>query len=282
MNFSKEFIIAIFLWISVLTYWIYRDINLLSGNYYSVSFFNVDTWDAILIKTPDNRKIVIDWWTGDQLLPNLSKKLWFFERTIDLVILSHSDLDHVWWLVELIWRYEIWEIWMGNVSHISSDFQQFLDIVKEKNIPYKFVNENSDIAFDEDLFIDILYPFQDFQIPEKILKNNNNNSIVLRMEIWEEKKSILFTWDNEKEVEEILVQRVSSLKSDIIKSPHHWSKTSSTTWFLLTVDPELVIFTAAKDNKFYHPHKVVVDRYKNLWIKTRQTWEENGIELQFN
>jgi len=282
MNFKKETLFVILVFFIVIFYWLQKDLKLLSQDYYSVNFFNIDLWDAILIKTPYNKKIIIDWWNWDQFASKLSKKLWFFERKIDLIILSHSDLDHVWWLVEIISNYEIWEIWIWEVSHISSDFQQFLNIIKEKNIPYKFVNENSDIFFDKNLFIDVLYPFENFEVPEKVLKNNNNNSIVLRIEIWKEKKSILFTWDNEKWVEEFLIQRVSNLKSDIIKSPHHWSKSSSWTWFLKIINPELVIFTAKKENKFNHPHKEIVERYEELWIKTRQTWLENWIELRFD
>lgn len=277
MNLKKEKIFVIFVFFIILFFGIKKEINFLSKNYYSINFFNIELWDAILIKTPQNKKIIIDWWNWDELISKLSKKMWFFEKKIDLIIISHSDWDHIWGLIELISKYKIWEIWLWNSSKLSSKFQEFLKIIKEKNISYKFVNENSDIFFDKNLFIDILYPFEN----SKTMEKNNNNSISFRIEIWKEKKSILFTWDNEKEVEEILLQKVWNLKSDILKAGHHGSKTSSSTWFLKIVNPNLIIFTAKLWNKFNHPHKEIVKRCEILWIKTRQTWIENGVELKF-
>lgn len=277
MNLKKEKIFVIFVFFIILFFGIKKEINFLSKNYYSINFFNIELWDAILIKTPQNKKIIIDWWNWDELISKLSKKMWFFEKKIDLIIISHSDWDHIWGLIELISKYKIWEIWLWNSSKLSSKFQEFLKIIKEKNISYKFVNENSDIFFDKNLFIDILYPFEN----SKTMEKNNNNSISFRIEIWKEKKSILFTWDNEKEVEEILLQKVWNLKSDILKAGHHGSKTSSSTWFLKIVNPNLIIFTAKLWNKFNHPHEEIVKRCEILWIKTRQTWIENGVELKF-
>ena len=93
MNLKKEKIFVIFVFFIILFFGIKKEINFLSKNYYSINFFNIELWDAILIKTPQNKKIIIDWWNWDELISKLSKKMWFFEKKIDLIIISHSDWD---------------------------------------------------------------------------------------------------------------------------------------------------------------------------------------------
>ena len=278
---NKNFLIGLALLMWVVFYWLFKDLNLLNQNYYSVNFFNIQLWDAILIKTPENRTIVIDWGNWDELLAKLSKKLWFFERKIDLVILSHEQADHVWGLVELVRRFEIWEVWLNWAEYFSPDYQEFQKILKEKNIQVKIVNENSDLLFEKDLFLDVLYPFENYEVWERVLENNNNTSVIVKVKIWKEWKEILFTWDEEKELEEILIQRGVDLKSDILKSPHHGSRTSSSTGFISLVKPEIAVIQAAKDNRFGHPNQEILDRYNFFWIETLITWVEGDIELRF-
>lgn len=278
MNNEKITLVIIIL--LALLYWSIKNFGLLSQDFYEITFFDIKLWDATLIKTPENKTILIDWWEWDNLLPKLSSELWFFEKKIDLIILSHPDSDHIGWLVELIKRFKIWEIWLTRQEFSSSEFDEFLNTIIENQISYKFVNDKYDLIFDNNTIINTIYPFESWEWDEYCIKDINDCSLVVKITLWkEEKKSILFTWDIWKSIEEILIRKSANLKSDILKSPHHWSKHNLDENFLKIVDPEIAIIMADKDNRFWHPHKETLNAYENQWIETLITWETGDIKL---
>ena len=276
----KHYLSWIFVSLIVLT-WTVNNFSLANNKNYKLVFFDLYLWESTLIKTPNNKNIIIDWGYWDDLLPRLSKYLWFFDKQIDLVILSHPQSDHLWWLIELIRKFKIWEIWLTSSAYKSEEYRQFLKIILAKNIKYKFVNEKTDLIFEEDLYINTLYPLSTWEWKKYIEKNINDWSIVLKLSIWKNKKQILFTWDISENIENILIKKISNLKSDILKVPHHWSKSSSSENFLKIVDPDFALIWASKDNKFWHPHKQVIEMYEKHEIKTLITWTEGDIVIEF-
>ncbi len=261
--------------------WTLDNYNLANNKNYKLIFFDLHLWESTLIKTPKNKNIIIDWGYWDDLLPKLSKHLWFFENTIDLIVLTHPQADHLWWLIWVISKFKIWEIWLIKNDYNSEQYNQFLKIILEKNIRYKFINEKSDMIFEKDLIIDSLYPLSNWEWKSYIEKNINDGSIVLKISIWKNKKQILFTWDISKNIEKILIKNVSKLKSDILKVAHHGSKSSSDENFLKIVNPDIALIWASQQNKFGHPHKQVLEIYEKLKIKTLVTWKMWDIILEF-
>jgi len=90
----------------------------------------------------------------------------------------------------------------------------------------------------------------------------------------------LFTGDIEKETERVLTTKVrKTLKSKILKVPHHGSKTSSTEDFLKMVSPEIAVISLSETNRFGFPHAEVLKRYKDLGIKVLRTSRRGGIKI---
>ena len=86
--------------------------------------------------------------------------------------------------------------------------------------------------------------------------NRNNNGLVFRLVYGE--VSFLLTADIEAEAERHLLRSSYELRSDVLKVPHHGSKTSTTPAFLRRVDPSLAVISAGADNQYGHPHPEVV------------------------
>lgn len=280
----KIFLTPVFFIIFILIYWAYNDFKLIEKNYFSINFFDMQLWDWILIKTPNNKIILIDWWFWDQMISKISKKMWFFERKIDYVFLTHWDSDHISWLISIIEKFEIWKIFLTKKEKNTFLFKEFTNILNKKNIEYSFFSNlektNKNITLDKNLFLKPIFPiWNDFEkmqyapnfslVFELIFKNKNNKN-----------KKILFTWDIQEDIEEYLLKNNKLWKVDYLKIPHHWSKSSSSTWFILKTNPNIWIITAWKENKFWHPHKKIFERYKNFWIKTMQTWKNWDIEIK--
>ena len=281
MKKTSNHIFSLWFILLITLVWTIKNYSLLNNKTFTVTFFNIHLWDSSLIKTPNNKTILIDGGAWDDLISKLSHQLGFFERKIDLLILTHPESDHIGWFVELIKRFKIWKIWLTDNNFRSNEYDNFLKTILNKNIPYEFVNEKHDLIFDKDLFIDILYPFSSWEWILLQEKNVNDGSIVLKLTIWKEKKSILYTWDISKKLELLLLKNIPNLKSDILKVAHHWSSSSSLDQFISEVNPKKAIIMASKDNKFKHPHSQILERYSNHKIETFVTWISWNIILNF-
>ena len=238
---------------------------------------DVDQGDSILIVSPSGAQIVIDGGPNMDLLSYLNDHLPFFDRTIELLILTHPDSDHITALPELLKRYQIDRIAMSGVQHKSGAYDAFLALSEEYQIPILLSDPSKDIDIGDGLILDVIWPPPD--VFGTLPKNANNPSFVIKA-LYKD-HSILLTGDIEQEAEEGILASGADVRANILKVGHHGSRTSSSTGFLLAVDPDLAIISAGKDNKFDHPHSEVLDRLADLNIPVRITAEEGTIDVNF-
>ena len=155
---------------------------------------------------------------------------------------------------------EVERIIISKQGEISENYQEFLKLIKEKNIKVKVVKEGDRVFIENNVYFDILWPQKD-QIQENIL---NNNSIVTRLTY--KAFSMLFTGDIEEIAEEKILETVDKkmLKADVLKIAHHGSKTSSTQEFIENVNPKIALIGVGANNTFGHPNEGVIERLKSL------------------
>ena len=241
-----------------------------------INFLDVGQGDAALIKTPYGQNILIDGGDGKKILQELPRVLPFYDRTIDLMILTHPHDDHVGGLVPVLKRYHVQKILYTGVAHNSPTYLEWLKVIKRKNIPLTIIDRPQTIALGADLRLNILYPLESFL--NKETDNLNNASIVAKL-IYKN-KSFLLMGDAEQEVEGNLTPSPSpitgegnhvSLQSDVIKIGHHGSDTSSSEEFLEAVKPKIGIISVGKDNDFGHPSLRVINRLERLGTKIYRT-----------
>ncbi|MBR1802523.1 MAG: hypothetical protein IJ777_00890 [Clostridia bacterium] len=154
----------------------------------------------------------------------------------------------------------------------SYNFQEFLKIVNEKQIPIRKVTAGDSIAIEKDVTIKILFPTEDL-IRENVL---NNNSMVAKISYLN--FSMLLTGDIEKIAENKLVsmyQNTNALQANILKVAHHGSKTASTQAILDLINPQIALIGVGKNNKFGHPNQEVIERLTSLRHKNLQD-RQNG------
>jgi competence protein ComEC len=222
-----------------------------------VSFLDVGQGDAILIQTPNGQDILIDGGPDLQKINlELSKKLPFWDRTIDLVVCTQPQADHITGLVEVLLRYKVRQVLEPGVSYNSSIYQEWCNLVEDKGIEYNIARAGQEIDLGDGIKIEVLNP------PESLWKGTSddvdNNGVVLRLS-WG-KVSFLFTADIREEVEFELIGQRANLKSTVLKVAHHGSKTSTTSQFLAAVAPEVAVISVGADNTFGHPSPEVMER----------------------
>ena len=265
VNKNLKVIVVIFL---IFNIFILQILKCIPYNGLEINMVDVGQGDCTFITTNTGKRILIDGGgsenidVGEQtLLPFLLSK---GILKIDYVMISHFDTDHCGGLFTILNNLKVKNVLISKQGEDSKNFQKFLDIIKKKKINLIVVQTGDLIKIDKYTNIEILFPMKDL-IREKTL---NNNSIVARLcwkNIKDKEFSILFTGDIEKIAEEKIVKEYSNtnvLRSDILKAPHHGSKSSSTEEFLNKVSPKYILIGVGKNNTFGHPSSNVIERYR--------------------
>jgi competence protein ComEC len=244
---------------------------------FHIMFLDVGQGDSIFIKTPQNHQILIDGGPDNAVIEELGGVMPFFNKSIDLVVLTHPHADHINGLVEVLERFKVENVLLTGVADDEEAYIEFLSIIDEKNVRVFIAEEGTDFLFN-DVLVDVLYPFE--SIAGMSFDNLNNSSVVVRV-VYEENE-ILLTGDLEMEGEEQLVEEGVELEADILKAGHHGSKTASGLEFLGEVGAEVVVISCGLDNKFGHPHEEVMENFALSGVEeVRRTDLEGTVEIEF-
>jgi competence protein ComEC len=222
-----------------------------------VSFFDVGQGDSILIQTPSGQNILIDGGPDSQKINlELSERLPFWDRTIDLMVSTQPQADHVTGLVEVLQRYNVGQVLESGVSYDSSIYQEWCSFVEDKGIEHDVACAGQEIDFGDGVKMEVLNP--PAILWQETSDDVDNNGVVLRLS-WGN-VSFLFTADIRADTELELIRQRANLKSTVLKVAHHGSDTSTSEHFLAAVDPEVAVICVGADNPYGHPHQEIVDR----------------------
>jgi competence protein ComEC len=240
-----------------------------------VSFFDVGQGDAIFIETPNKHQILIDGGPFSKIVDKLSREIPFWDRSIDLIILTHPEKDHLTGLLEVLKRYKVENIlWTGVIRDIP-EYREWLSLIEKEKAKVTIAKAGDIVSCENCQWkIEIFYPFENLKGAE--FKDSNNTSIVSKLTFGN--FSVLFTGDIHKEVEEGLVFSQFDLHSKILKVAHHGSKTSSSQKFIEKVLPKVAVISVG-ENKYGHPHKEVLETFKKYGIRVLRTDREGDIKV---
>lgn len=242
-----------------------------------VYFLDVGQGDAVLLKTPSDKLILVDGGPDNEILMELNDVLSFFERKIDLVVLTHPHSDHIEGLIPVFEKFDVGVVLMTGVSYENAYYDVFLDEISDDGTIIYFADSNNDFYFDDGVFIDVLYPF--FEIRDEKSENLNNSSIVMKISYKD--YEILLAGDAEAEVEDELVLNGADLDSDLFKASHHGSKTSNSYDFLKAISPNYAVISCGLGNDFKHPHKETFEIFSMFGVEVFQTDLDGRVEFTF-
>lgn len=248
--------------------------NTNSNDEVKIEVLDIGQGDASLIYTKDE-VIMID--TGDVDERDRLEKL-LKERnisTIDKLIITHPHADHIGGAYVVFKNVNVKDVYDNGDTTTSKTYQTYLKNIKQKNIAYHQLKAGDTVDFGDGV------SFKVFSPTEKMIKNDddlNNNSIVGQLRYKD--FTMLFTGDSEREAEQNMVKSYGNeLQSDVLKSPHHGSRTSSSDDYLKTVKAKDVIISLAADNEYGHPHKQTLDRYKKYNMNVYRTDQDGTITI---
>jgi competence protein ComEC len=219
-----------------------------------VSFLDVGQGDAILIQTSNHQDILVDGGPSAQAISGeLSKHLPFWDRTIEMVVLTHPHLDHMTGLLEVLQRYKVQQVLYLDTDYQTPPEQEWLSLIQQKGIKSTLARAGQMINLGSDeTTIEVINPAPGSSVPAM------DNGIVLRLS--DGKISFLLTSDISQESERDLIMRRADLASTVLKVAHHGSNSSSGAAFLVVVDPQLAVISVGADNTFGHPGAETIGR----------------------
>lgn len=209
--------------------------------------------DTFFIEFPTGEQWLIDGGPDDSILAKLGSLLLPWDRTLDAILLTHPDADHVTGLVSVLDRYDVDTIYETGVRAHTPNDEAFTNRLEPK-MSGRTLLVAGDVLRVGDVTLTVVWPneFQADTYPEK----RNNFSINFVLEYGDTR--VLFTGDAEEIVEEDVGPRVGDV--DVLKVGHHGSLTSSSWEFLQAIDPEVALISMGKENSYGHPHPVVIER----------------------
>jgi len=250
--------------------------DLSQPRFLEVVFFDIGQGDSIFIETPERFQVLIDGGPGLAVLEKLGQEMAFYDREIDLIILTHPEHDHYFGLLEVLKRYEVKNILWTGVLRDTAEYQEWVRLINEEGANIIIAETGQKIMLQENplIFLEILHPFENLEGQET--KYTNDTSIVAELVFND--VSFLFTGDISKKIEKELVYEYIDLDTDVLKVAHHGSKTSSCLEFLEIVSPELAIITVGENN-YGHPHPEVLANLEKFDIQVLITKELGDIKI---
>lgn len=236
-----------------------------------VSFLDIGQGDAILIETPDKYQMLIDGGPDAGVLRKLGEELSFWDRTIDVVVATHPDLDHIGGLPDVFARYDVGAYLETTNINDTSAAVALATAVAAEEIKQLYAEAGQVIHLGSDVFLQILAPHGDETNWE-----SNNASIVMRLVY--KNTAVMLTGDASAGIEGYLVSLYGEqLESDVLKLGHHGSKTSTSEEFLAAVDPQFAVVSAGLDNRYGHPNQDVMERVFDQNIQVSHTGTDGTV-----
>lgn len=251
-------------------------------------FCDVGQGDAILI-TKGTTQVLVDGGPNQKVLSCLANHLPFWDRTIEMIILTHPDNDHLGGLPDVIERYNVTQLLSHGLISESAIFWAFRDKIIDKKVPVYSPKAGDKIQLggfalkilspqermgnelvwqkgtDKQVLGALTYPIEPNEASIVTLLSYGNFDVLLPGDISSQVEEVINT---DKEVE-------------ILKIAHHGSKYSSSEEFLERIAPDLAVISVGK-NSYGHPTKEVIEKLSNLGIKVLRTDLEGEIEISSN
>jgi competence protein ComEC len=252
-----------------------------------ITYMDVGQGNAALLELPGGQTALID---GGGFSDNnafdmgalviapflLRKKI----RSVDTLVLTHPNSDHLNGLIYIAEHFNVKTIWTNGETRTTSGYRNFRKIISRKqvNVPdFRQLDRRQQINGVEFCF---LYPPTDFMAQSVYdrWRNTNNNSLVVKVSFGN--ASFLFPGDIMAEAEKELIELAGAdLACTVLLVPHHGSRSSSTQSFLATVQPEIAVISAGWKNRFRFPHPTVLQAYQKEGCRILRTDRQGAIQI---
>lgn len=227
---------------------------------------DVGQGDGLFIESPTGTQIMFDGGPPRKVLSSLARVMSPFDKSIDAIIITNPDADHIGGLLDILKNYKVGVVLEAGTLTDSKIYQSLREEMKKQNIPDILAKRGMKLDMGGGVMIDILFPDRD--VSEWA---TNDGGVVARLSYGE--TSIMLTGDIGTKTEKIILEENSQaqLASTILKVGHHGSRYSSSLSFVKAVSPKYALISSGKDNNYGHPHPDTLDTLNEFGAKIFRT-----------
>lgn len=238
----------------------------------TVSFLAIGQGDAIFIDAPSGRQVLIDGGPADGgILRELSRVMPFYDRTIDVVIPTHPDADHIAGLVPVLSRYDVAYILHSDVAGDTQTARELVAAMHREGAQDVIAMRGQIIDLGGGAYLEVLSP------DRSVAGLNTNDGCVVTRLVYGA-TSFMLPCDAPQTIEKYLVSLDgAALKADVLKAGHHGSRTASAPLFVGFVDPQYVVYSRGCDNSYGFPHAETIATMARFGVSVEDTCEEGTI-----
>lgn len=238
----------------------------------TVAFLDVGQGDAIYIEAPNGNQMLIDGGPSSGVeLRALGRVMPFWDRSIDVVLATHPDQDHIGGLSAVLEAFSVEKVVTTENTTDTGAYAEFEKEITIRHTERILARRSERIILDEGVVLEVLFPDRSTRGWE-----TNTGSIVARLSYGD--VSFLFTGDSPQVIEKYLSGKDGRrLHATVLKLGHHGSRTSSSRVFLSAVDPLYAVISAGFHNKYGHPHQEVIDLLNELKISFVSTADRGDL-----
>ncbi|MDP3772374.1 MAG: ComEC/Rec2 family competence protein [bacterium] len=240
--------------------------------------FDIGQGDSIFIQSDSGSQVLIDGGPDSKVLAKLGEVMPFWDRSIDLVILTHPHADHVTGLIEVLKRYDVGVVMESGANYPTPEYTEWHRLLEQKHIPVIIAKTGQHIRLSPRAALDILLPSHSFIGASP--KNVHDAMIVSRLTYGS--TTVLLTGDAERPLEYQLIGSGTDLHADILKVGHHGSKTSTTEDFVRAVSPRFAVISVGRKNRYGHPAQQTLDTLAKFGIQTFRTDQDGDVKFMSN
>ncbi len=281
---KKVFLIAATLLLLLGCILIYQNITY-NDKKLHVVICNVGQGDAIFIRTPQGSDILIDGGPDDKVLSCLSKHMPFWERDLELIMLTHPHADHFTGLFSVLKTYKVKAFATEDLENKTLGFGELTNLIKNKAISTRFVFAGDKFKLKDGVEFEIVGPTEEFlrqTSPGGTIGESNEFGSVETLIKFKD-FSALFTGDSQASELADALQPFDSAQGfspvSVLQVPHHGSKTGLNAEILDFLQPKLAVISVGLKNKYGHPTPFILDLLKSNNIKTLRTDQNGEVEI---
>lgn len=236
---------------------------------------DVGQGDAIFVRTPSGADVLIDGGPDKSVLSCLGNHMPFWDKTIEVVILTHPDADHITGMVDVIKRYNVNALFTQPNPGKTDIYKLFIRELAEKKLSAKFVKAGDVLKMPDGIEFHIISPQSSQPDPGANSSSLNAYSVILKLKYG--KFSALLTGDAGSEVQDRIAEAAGDV--DVLKVPHHGSKTGMSDYYLSVIKPEIGLISVGVNNRYGHPSQISLDFLRSHNVRVYRTDQNGEVEI---
>lgn len=263
-----------------LTLYAYQRLVFFDGKLHVV-FCDVGQGDGIFIRTPSGKDIVIDGGPNDAIVSCLSQHMPFWDRTIDLVELTHPHADHLNGLLSVLDQYEVRNVITEELRNNTAGYTRFIQANKEEGTKPRYVISGDTIASKDGVVIEILGPSKSFlkeTSPKGVIGESKEFGSLVTLVTYGN-FSVLLTGDSQIEGLSEALEGLKKKSVSVFHVPHHGSKYGTSLGILKRLSPQVAVISVGAKNRYGHPAPQVLGDLDKAGLRYFRT-DKNG-EIEF-